>query len=579
MDEIRQLIDEIEACFHKYDSIQLMGAIGLRLLANLPNMERQFYQDVCGIEVKYDEAAETIAEYAMNFGLSMPNDGKAVPTDEIADWLYNSLKKQRDAYAIADMPNDGDSEKWFTWIAHSNLISVRGDGYMVHFEEVFNEMFVPHTAFFEAEYGFSVQQFLDFCTHIEERIICKIGNQNEIYGASLLHERWKKWEEEHFGDLNNPNYFENRDFSKGMFGEFFEANPDVGHTEDFQQFLLFAPGDYTMSDRIFWVYPQNQAEANILEALSSRFGDNAAFIKEGEYKGNIMNGKCIFDRPILKDGKKYYCFTPLLVYRNLFLIAENLIKKNPRYYNEKFAANTAPESRDNYVERKVKSQFEKFLPGVKLYSSVTYPITVNGKSERAELDILGVSDYATYIIEVKAHELTHKDRVGIKGLKDKFLGSVTEACRQSERAKTYIATVESPVFGSKEGEVKIDRNKPVFKIAVTFQHYAVLLGHMQGLLDLGLMEEEHRNTWIVSLYDLMVVSDYCKDEREFLLYLYLHNDIASKNISWKDELDIFGQYLNNNLAQTISTVDDTMIIGGSEFFDEEYSKRFKLKVK
>ena len=29
----------------------------------------------------------------------------------------------------------------------SDLISVRGDGYMVHFEEV-----VPHTAFFEAEY-------------------------------------------------------------------------------------------------------------------------------------------------------------------------------------------------------------------------------------------------------------------------------------------------------------------------------------------------------------------------------------------------------------------------------------------
>lgn len=102
---------------------------------------------------------------------------------------------------------------------------------------------------------------------------------------------------------------------------------------------------------------------------------------------------------------------------------------------------------------------------------------------------------------------------------------------------------------------------------------------MQGLLDLGLMEEDYRNTWIVSLYDLMVVSEYCKDEREFMLYLYLHNDIASKNISWKDELDIFGQYLNNNLAQTISKVEDAMIIDGSEFFDEEYAKRFKLKVK
>ena len=169
--------------------------------------------------------------------------------------------------------------------------------------------------------------------------------------------------------------------------------------------------------------------------------------------------------------------------------------------------------------------------------------------------------------------------MGIKGLKDKFLGSVTEACRQSERAKYYIDTMENPVFGSPEGEIKIDKNKPVFKIAVTFQHFSILLGHMQGLLDLGLMEDLYRNTWIVSLYDLMVVSDYCKDERDFMLYLYLHNDIAMKNISWKDELDIFGQYLNNNLTQTISKVDDAMIVDGSEFFDEEYAKKYKLEVK
>ncbi len=75
----------------------------------------------------------------------------------------------------------------------------------------------------------------------------------------------------------------------------------------------------------------------------------------------------------------------------------------------------------------------------------------------------------------------------------------------------------------------------------------------------------------------MVVSDYCKDEREFMLYLYMHNDIAMKNISWKDELDIFGQYLNNNLAQTISKDDGTMIFDGSEFFDKEYAENFSWR--
>lgn len=35
---------------------------------------------------------------------------------------------------------------------------------------------------------------------------------------------------------------------------------------------------------------------------------------------------------------------------------------------------------------------------------------------------------------------------------------------------------------------------------------------------------------------------------------------------------------NNNLEQTVSKVDDAMILDGSEFFDEEYAKMLKLKV-
>ena len=89
---------------------------------------------------------------------------------------------------------------------------------------------------------------------------------------------------------------------------------------------------------------------------------------------------------------------------------------------------------------------EKLLPTVSFYSGVHYKIIENGIEKKPELDILGVSTRATYIVEVKAHELTYKDRVGVEGAKQKFRNSVEEACSQSNRAKVSINTNVTPVF-------------------------------------------------------------------------------------------------------------------------------------
>lgn len=53
---------------------------------------------------------------------------------------------------------------------------------------------------------------------------------------------WVKWEEKTFGPIGNKGRFEKKDFSKGIFGEFFEANPDIPHTED-GMFLMCQPDD------------------------------------------------------------------------------------------------------------------------------------------------------------------------------------------------------------------------------------------------------------------------------------------------------------------------------------------------
>ena len=67
-------------------------SIGLYLLDNLPNLEKYFMAQMNGTEMHLDATAEVIAEYAMNFGLSMPNDGIDNPTEEVVKDLRNRLR-------------------------------------------------------------------------------------------------------------------------------------------------------------------------------------------------------------------------------------------------------------------------------------------------------------------------------------------------------------------------------------------------------------------------------------------------------------------------------------------------------
>ena len=569
-------IERIEGYFRKYDSIQLIGSIGLYTIDNLPTLEKKFMAQYNGHKMRLDEEAEVLAEYALNFGLSMPNDGKENPTDEVVADLRERLKALFHLYRMLDMPLDNDTEKFLDWMIHSETIAVRGDGYQEHILEVFNEMFEPHTSFFEQRFGFSIKNLVDFLTVLEDRVICKIGGQNMIYGPFKMWTRWKEWDERTYGKCDDIEDFGKRDFSKGLMGDFFEANPDVPHTEDGQKFLCYQPDDYSGSDKIFWVWPQNEVEKNIMSALSVEFGDNATFIAEGEYKGNILNGHSIYEKPFVKVEDKYYCFTPMIPHRNMFLIAEKLMKSDTAYYNNYFQQNTSPNSRDNYIERKVRAVLHSFLPSVVFYPSVNYRIVEDGVGKTPELDILGVSDKAVYIIEVKAHELSHKDRVGIRGAKEKFKASVTEACCQCQRVTRFISENNAPSFGSENGTIVIDKTKPVYKIAVTFQHYSTMIGYMDMLVGAGLMDDSYRDTWIVSLFDLMVCADFIESEDEFMDYLELHKTLYSNHSTFNDELDVLNGFLNENLARKVRPDKPIMLMGGVEEIDKEYYQNMEF---
>ena len=177
---IAENISRVEDLFKKYDSIQLMGSAGLYLLDNVANLEKHFMAKFEGKSMNLDEDSEALAEYTINFGLSLPNEGKETPSVDIVIELRETLRWLFYAYRLIDMPLEVDAEKDINWAIHSELIGVRGDGYMQHVQEVFKEMFFPHSSFFEKRYGFKVEELFEFFIDVEDRILCKIGSQDMV---------------------------------------------------------------------------------------------------------------------------------------------------------------------------------------------------------------------------------------------------------------------------------------------------------------------------------------------------------------------------------------------------------------
>ena len=161
-DSINEHIARVEEYFKQYDTIQLLGSVGLYLIDNLPNMEKYFMAGISGKKLQLDEDAEVISEYALNFGLSMPNTGKEEPTEEIVTDLRERLRALSQIYRLIDMPLENNAEQFIDWVIHSEFIGIRGDGYQTHVYEVFKELFGPHSEFYKKTYGFSIDELFVF---------------------------------------------------------------------------------------------------------------------------------------------------------------------------------------------------------------------------------------------------------------------------------------------------------------------------------------------------------------------------------------------------------------------------------
>lgn len=83
------------------------------------------------------------------------------------------------------------------------------------------------------------------------------------------------------------------------------------------------------------------------------------------------------------------------------------------------------------------------------------------------------------------------------------------------------------------------------------------------------MEPDSKDTYVVSLFDLMVVSDKCKRKEELEKFLCLHEQLPDADIHYFDKLDVFGAFCEGQLDRIIKRK-GAYIHGFTKRLDDEY---------
>lgn len=558
--------NEIETAINlinQFDKIYVIGGLGARLIKSTPTFYNQFLATYNGPDnheiqedelINEDDEIEILLEYIMSLATATPNSNKGViPTQDDIEAIYQQLSKIKSNINFwelsAENPVGGNEfDHWLRTNIMLDTINVRGDGYQIHIQELYQEMFHPFDGFLQQYYGFDSKDIYKTILKLDSLVYSKVGNP---FGAIQSLNRLTEWMEEVGEELIMETMMKT---GKHFIRQFTEANPDLYDEQAPDSILLHYLDRVESYEKVFWVIPQTAKERLIFDKLSIQFGDNSVFFQLPKFKGFPLNDTLINLKPLVKENGKYYHFSMNLAFRNIFKITEELIKSaDAVFYDNYFKGNSNSNSRDNYIEQKTKKQFEKLLPTAQFFHSLEYYVVENGQNKKTELDILGVSNDTVYIIEVKAGELNTKHRRGaMKGLKDRLEETINEGSYQCHRALKYIQDNPNPTFDYVEGGIRktlsIDKSKikSYFKISVTFANFSSISANLKYLINSGVLSPDFKWTWIVSLFDLMIFADLIQSEDQFKEYLTYRIALYDRNdIEFIDEIDILGFYFKN----------------------------------
>lgn len=403
----------------------------------------------------------------------------------------------------------------------NNFLLIRGDAYPQHYREVASELFSKINDALKSK-GYTIEEYWSTVEEIDRQI--RYNFNEPVKMLHLEHEKYR---------------------------EFFKKEVEKG--TKLSEIALKGNYEIEINDEI------NQ---KLLDSLSMRFGENRHWTSP-------LDKSDIAIRPIVRANNKYYCFLTPHLTRNVISIIESQLSQNDRDrvgYSD---------LKGNYFEAKAIQLLDKVLGG-KAYSNLSYP-------KGNEIDGIIVLGNLVFLIEVKGKKKRIIAGVSdvLKLTKEDFKAHVADAYDQTKRAFEYIQGKDEVEFKDKKGIVALTLRKAaiskIYQINVSLENFSKLA------LDINLVKSWAPNLmkgedypWIVSIYDLIIISDLLEKERDaFITYLNERLMVAkSSSLEAIDEIDYLGYFLENGNLDRLKDLKPAtfaLIHGFSEGIDRWYS--------
>lgn len=560
---IKNSIERVIEIFKTFDNFQLLGFLSYNHFLNHDNPDD-------------DGMAEVTLEYAISFATALSNNPTKQTTadifEELKDLLIN-IRMAYNAYISTEglIGNYTEQESHLRFLTVLEALHMRGDGYMNHIYEVFKEMFSGHDQFFIDNYVFDSNDILETFIQLEDSWYCRLRLPNGMPHPSSMN-RFKEWYE-----AKGIKSFRADDPQPMI--DFLADNPDfVSQDGKPDGFLINDPKQF---QELYKIRFRKEQHKKVVEAISQEFGENAEFLNP-KFQGLPLNETLITQKPIIKYKDESYLFAFNILTRNLFDIAEFLIKNaDKKYYKERYLGNKYSLSIDNYLESKTAKLLDSFINKSTSYLNLKYKpgiLDEKGSLVETELDLLIVSEKANYIIEIKAGGLSAPSKRGaLKSLTGQLSETVGYGAYQSYRAYKYITENDNNSFYDSQGNLmSVDNKKKTFRITITLEHLSGYISNLHELKELGIVEPDVEFAWNCSLFDLMIFSDILENEDDFIEYLEQRIPLfTSEKIRVNDEIDLLGYFLENGKLvdeKLLKKVDDYSLNKTSQEIDEYFQK-------
>lgn len=499
-------------------------------------------------EMDQDDAlAMRMLDYVQSIIASVPPAVEQKTEVSDADWtslhdliskLFGTLNLSyqicRTAKAKKDNPGLDMEFEAFFFKAQSYWCNVRGERYQVHEEPYLRDLFEPHSAVLEQEFGLTAETFVREIAKIVDSLTLGLGRALADIEAfrteSLAAVEAKIQAGSHIG----------KDFDT-LFEEVVAENKWEARRAN--------AGGAVFGFDLFDVEKLTALPTELIDELTWRPGEDEEFFAPGQFSGWPLRVWPTFKRPFIRLDNHTYCFDLHSLCDGLYRGMSRIIRRRRPDYEEGWKLGQQAISEELPLK-----YLARILPGAETYRSVYYkwrPSPGQTNLDWCEVDGLLRYDDHLFIVESRGGAFTHSSpatdfEAYIASIKNLLLKPAT----QGRRFLEYLNSQDQVELFDREhnvvGTLRAAEFRHISTCAVTLDPFTELAAQAQHLKKLG-VDVGDRPVWPISSDDLRVYADTFANPLQFLHYVEQRTAaFASDILELDDELDHLGLYLEHN---------------------------------